>query len=360
MGLPHVLKQVSQKVDFEVSSLLLVVFHQGQFVSNGTIDNAILLKERDVVLALRRGEAATSLIAEVTAATHTSQKKKAVPPPPRRVSKTATTTGEDGHDEDGFDDNDDDFAPQKKKEGPPKYKVGTKVRKKFGDHGWFDGEIVDIKEKRRSYIVKYSDGDIEEYWWDTYLIDKMVKEAKNKKRSRPSKASIESKRRRSSMKEAPGSNSSMSARLRILQQPSLTYEQRRALIGKKFDVEEFRRYLIEEEELKQADKIVRKVENFTQNGFRYKYWSMGVVFHPDPITDLDEDFSKMIVEAERHEDTHGHIQDGGLKQILQKLENFQKHCWNKDNQLQAGAAAAKPPQEMQQQQEQIVPDSILS
>ena len=64
----------------------------------------------------------------------------------------------------------------------PKYEVGTKVRKEFGDFGWFDGKIVSICWKNQTYKVVYDDGDIEDYYFELPEIDNIVQHAQQKQK----------------------------------------------------------------------------------------------------------------------------------------------------------------------------------
>ena len=98
-GLNSLLRQVSTQIDFDVGELSLLSYKEHIVVAS-SINNTNHLRDLDIVLAIPSGEAATSKHA--ARATGSSSKKRKVP------SSTK-----------------------------PKYRIGTKVRKKFGDHGWF-------------------------------------------------------------------------------------------------------------------------------------------------------------------------------------------------------------------------------
>lgn len=59
-----------------------------------------------------------------------------------------------------------------------RYEVGTKIKKHFEGHGWFEGKVIDREEDR--YKVRYSDGDKEEYLFhELELLDELVSNARS-------------------------------------------------------------------------------------------------------------------------------------------------------------------------------------
>ena len=79
----------------------------------------------------------------------------------------------------------------------PKHTKGTKVRKFFPGHGWFDGSIIAVDEEDMMYTVQYNDGDKEDFNWDEAGIDKIVHHAsapyqeKKKQKKAPTDTELE-------------------------------------------------------------------------------------------------------------------------------------------------------------------------
>ena len=296
-GLPYILKQISEELEFPVERLLILVFGDGEFHTKVIVDNAMFLGDMDVVLAVG---------------------------------------------------------------SPPKYEVGTKVSNFFGEHGWFDGEITEVDLENRLYRIVYDDGDCEDHYFDKPEIDEIVENFKKSKKERCKPKKTYKQKKRKSTNAGNNKGDKQSKRQRINQQPSLTFEQREQLRGKKLDMEEFTRYLTEEKKLKNVGNIVRKVEKLLRGeGYKYKFWPMGVVFHRDPITNMDEDFSGLMKEADDHEEAYGHVQDGSLKASIQKLEDYQKYCWNTLEQQQQQQQQQQNQRECLQEDE-IAPDDVVS
>ena len=318
-GLPYVLKQISEEMEFTVERLFILLFGDGEFHTKVVVKKAAILGHQDVVLAV----GSTSM--EGTEWTG---------------SRLAAAT-----------------LP------PPKYKIGTKVRNFFNGHGWWDGEITEIDLENRFYKIVYEDDDAEEHYFDRPEIDEIVENFKKNKKERCKSKKTNKQKKRKGTNAGTNTGDKQNKRPRINQQKSLTFEQREQLRGKKLDMEEFRRYLTEEEKIKNVGNIVSKVEKlYRGEGYKYKFWPMGVIFHRSPINNMGDDFVGLMKEADDHEEAYGHVQDGSLKNSIQKLENYQKYCWNT---LEQQRRQQQEQQQQQQQREQlqedeIAPDDVVS
>eukprot|EP00978_Attheya_sp_CCMP212_P029657 scaffold106045_cov56-Attheya_sp.AAC.1 len=223
------------------------------------------------------------------------------------------------------------------------YSVGTKVQKFFKGHDWFNGEITEIDLESRLYTVMYDDGDEETFDFDAPEIENIVWRARlhplvnrpkvvKKKKAAPKSPKTTDQNKLAAAQPPTGEPPKKKRKVRRKQAPALTEEERSKLQCIEINVEDVEEYLINEEEMSQANvkSVIRQVRKLQSGeGVTYKPWGSNVVFCPRPLKDLGEDFRHLREEAKAFESEYGQDKGHGwlLKHPLQKLENYQLYFY---------------------------------
>ena len=138
-------------------------------------------------------------------------------------------------------------TPEKKKT-PRLFRLGTRVKKDFGEYGICDGRIIEVNKETKQYNVRYDDGDEQKFSFDDPEMPLIIAAAKKSPTKKQKTAAGTPKQGSSakSSKKSPPTTGSKSARGKQRKGPLLTAEQRRRLHGHKVDVDHFASFLLEE------------------------------------------------------------------------------------------------------------------
>lgn len=319
-GLSQVLKQVSLKLKCSAERLVLL---------KGNLPLAMItdcqdIEKDDVFLVEEAASPSTPL--------RRNQRQAALVTPPKQAYARIPSP-----------------EPEVQPQPDEYYSVGTKVQKFFKGYHWFNGEITEVDLESRLYSVTYDDGDVETYDFNEPEIEKIVRRARlhpliyqpkvvKKKKAAPKSPKTNDENNLAA--QPTGEPPKKKRKIHRKQAPSLTEEERSKLHGIEINVEDVEEYLINEEQMSQANvkSVIRQVRRLQSGeGVTYKWWGSDVVFCPRPLKDLGEDFRYLIEEAKAFELEYGEDKGHGwlLKHPLQKLENYQIYFYQNNRHSQS-------------------------
>ena len=174
-GLSNVVEQVSSQIGTGITRLCHVIYgDRGQTATYSAIKDVLFLRDLDIIYAVKQddGEAAEGVAAvdDNPAGMASPAATRAIPSPEINGISRKDEPAKGGVSKNKA-------RHRNKNKSGPKHRVGTRVLKYFDDHGWYDGEIVEIDEYHERYRILYSDGDMESYLWGDKDMDKIVWQA---------------------------------------------------------------------------------------------------------------------------------------------------------------------------------------
>ena len=235
-------------------------------------------------------------------------------------------------------------TPEKKT--PKLFRLGTKVKKDFGEYGICDGKIIEVNKKTKQYNVRYDDGDEQKFSFDDPEMPSIIAAAKKSPSKKQKTAAGTPKQGTSgqSSKKSPPTTGSKSSKGKLRKGPLLTAEQRRRLHGHKVDVDHFASFLLEEMGLTQGsvNKILKcikglvsgdgvpcKVSALADAAFAISSDSLSITcisrcccccliakhwakpFKPDPVEYLSADIYGLFDDAMEHVNIYGDDKTNG-------------------------------------------------